>query len=113
MIVGGIEESLGTHMPVGFRVSRHDPDATSLAVATMGVDPFDDNVPLMGPKATFSSEQTPVPMFPINMGYPGGAAATAAVPVVETQRESVVYYDSGSTWQPPVTAWDQWNRSGW
>jgi len=99
-------------MPVGFRVSRHDPDATSLAVATMGVDPFDDNIPLMGPKATFTSEQTPVPMFPINMGYPGGAAA-AAMPVVEPQRESVVYYDSGSTWQPPVTAWDQWNRSGW
>jgi hypothetical protein len=98
-------------MPVGFRVSRHDPDATSLAVATMGVDPFDDNVPLMGPKATFSSDPTMVQMLPVNTGYPGGN--TAPVAAVETQRESVLYYDSGSTWQPPATAWDQWNRTGW
>lgn len=111
IFIWGIEESLGTNMPVGFRVSRHDQDITSLSVATMGVDPFDDNVPLTGPTATFSSDPTMVQMFPIKTGYPGAYAVPAAAP--EAQRESVVYYDSGSTWQPPVTAWDQWNRSGW
>ena len=100
-------------MPVGFRVSRHDQDITSLSVATMGVDPFDDNVPLMGPKATFSSEatSTTVPMFPINTGYPGGPAAPVAA--VELQSETTAYYDSGTTGRSTATPWDQWNTTGW
>ncbi|KAB5517452.1 hypothetical protein GE09DRAFT_1230809 [Coniochaeta sp. 2T2.1] len=113
IFIWGIEESLGTHMPVGFRVSRHDQDITSLSVATMGVDPFDDNVPLMGPKATFASDPTTVQMFPINTGYPGGGAAPGNVAAPEANRQSVVYYDSGSTWRSPSTPWDQWNTTGW
>lgn len=98
-------------MPVGFRVSRHDQDITSLSVAMMGVDPFDDNVPLMGPKATFSSDSTTVQMFPMNTGYPGDSAVLVAT--AEPQSEMTAYYDSGSTGRSPATPWDQWNTTGW
>jgi hypothetical protein len=141
IFIWGIEESLGTHMPVGFRVSRHDkPDPIDFSVATMGVDPYGDNVPLMGLKPTFTSEASPlqhaIPVMPGQTPFSPGAPSTSVyttgyppsyhsdLPEVVQQQQQQQrpqpatgyqpYYDSGpQTAVHTRTPWEQWNATGW
>jgi hypothetical protein len=124
VLSGGIEESLGTHLPIGFRISRNDkPDPIDFSMATMGVDPFGDEVPLMGLKPTFTSETSPLQhAIPVLPGFtpfsPMSPGNQSDFPEAVQQQSSSAYepyYDSGqpSTQVHARTPWEQWNASGW
>lgn len=138
IFIWGIEESLGTHLPAGFKILRHDSDLSNFSAATMGFDPFDDKTdeePLIGPRITFGPEPVRVEMVPVpqstayqGAAYQGGYAHTdvrategTGLGLVQQPQQQPVGYDSGNfgydgatgtPWQQQ-NPWDQWNRTGW
>lgn len=90
-------------------------------MATMGVDPFDDNMPLMGLKPTFTSEASPfqhsIPVLPGFAPFsPGTPGSHSDHPEAFTSQATAYepYYDSGlQTAARERTPWEQWNATGW
>jgi hypothetical protein len=126
---GGIEESLGTHMPAGFMVTRSDDDISLFSAATMGLDPFGkEDDPFMGhAKTTTPESATTVEMLPVQTAYHGAAGVQSPIqppvagsytPPQQPVSSPHVYYNTGTDWraQQPTwqgRPWEHWNSTGW